>query len=402
MLHFSLRLTLTPTPFRPFAKQKLAMIAMRLSVQISHLCSPRSPFPITRRVEGATLTSTAADTDFNCTITFRTKSAQQHFVIRFEELKLGCDDHLVLFDGDLDYGQPSIKDFSCRDNMASVPIIKTTGTFLTMRFTSDALSKLGDGFRLVVTAVFDISMSDCPPEYAFCRSQLCISRALFCDGVNHCLDNSDEVGCNGPDDAIELPYALGFFVILVLLISIGVIVCIVLHCRRDNPYAAYQHQLQRAFGVPLQTSNSVMFANQQPQYQFFQPANMSPYVTPQHHALIATMPGGYSTLPLNLVRQQQHPQTILAKQNDLANDINSEYLMMTGIPGHQPTSTAAIPATQATAFHQAPMTSLPNSQSILSSSTGAARYTHAIQRDRGNVSYGGTVGNVVNTRGSRG
>lgn len=340
------------------------------------------------------MTSTAADTDFNCTITFRTKSAQQHFVIRFEELKLGCDDHLVLFDGDLDYGQPSIKDFSCRDNMASVPVIKTTGTFLTIRFSSDSVSKLGDGFRLVVTAVFDISVSDCPPEYAFCRSQLCISRALFCDGVNHCLDNSDEIGCSGPDDAIELPYALGFFVILVLIISIGVIVCIVLHCRRDNPYAAYQHQLQRTFGVPLQTSNSVMFANQpQPQYQFFQPANMSPYVTPQHHALIATLPRGYSTLPLNLVRQHQHPQTILAKPNHLTNDMNGEYLMMTDLGAQPQTATAAAyQAAQATAFHQANMTSMPNSQSILSSTTGAARYTHAIQRDRGGVSSSGSTG----------
>lgn len=281
--------------------------------------------------------------------------------------------------------------------MASVPIIKTTGTFLTMRYSSDGISKLGDGFRLVVTAVFDISMSNCPPEYAFCRSQLCISRSLFCDGVNHCLDNSDEIGCNGPDDSIELPYALGFFVILVLVISIGVIVCVFLHCRRDNPYAQYQHHLQRAFGVPLQTSSSVMFANQQPQYQFFQPANMSPYVTPQHHALIATLPRGYSTLPLNLLRQQQqqfhqqHPQTILAKPNNLGNDMNGEYLMMTGLGGHvQNTSAAAMQTAQATPF-QTNLTSLPNSQSILSTTTGS-RYAHSGQRDRGCNGGPGTGG----------
>lgn len=396
-------------------------------------------------MEGAVLSSGPDDTDMNCTVTFRTKSAQQHFVIRFEELKLSCDDHLVLFDGDLDYGQPSIKDFSCRDNMAGVPVMKTTGTFLTMRYTSDGVSKLNDGFRLVVTAAFDISMAECPPEYVFCRNQLCIARSLFCDGVNHCVDDSDEGGCNGPDETIELPYALGFFVMLILVISTGVIVCIIWHCRRDqaSPYDQYQHHLQRAFGnVPLQTSSSLMFGphhhhQSQPQYQFFQPANVSPYMTPHmtphHHmtqaaaaaamaaqqqaAIFATLPRGYSTLPLNLIRgqpQQQQAQAILAaKTNANANELTTstagamlanhsqpgqEYLMMAGLNGPHlvhPGSyalgplqaTQMAPSAAATVQQQQHAQNLANSQSILSSSTtnaaiGANRFAQQQQQQR--------------------
>lgn len=336
-------------------------------------------------------------------------------------MKLSCDDHLVLFDGDLDYGQRSINDFSCRDNMASVPTLKTTGTFLTMRYSSDGSSKLNDGFRLVVTAVFDISMSDCPPEYVLCRSHLCISRSLFCDGVNHCLDDSDEIGCNGQDDAIELPYALGFFVMLILIISIGVIVCIILHCRQDqSPYDQYQHHLQRAFGVPLPASSSLMFApnqHHQPQYQFFQPANMSPYVTPVHlpaamanqqqqqqaASLFATLPRGYSTLPLNMVRGAgQAPQTqqIFAKaavnthkmsmmanhhQQQLMGGQPQEYMMMAGLNGPHLIQQPAALAMPLQAVSTTPMAhqqvqrraNLANSHSILSTETAGRQQVGA-------------------------
>lgn len=208
--------------------------------------------------------SSNADADINCTITFRTKSTQQHFVIRFEELKLGCDDHLKMFDSDLDYGQPSIKDFSCRDSIASVPVIKTTGTFLTMRFSSDSKTKPGDGFRLVATAIFDGPMWDCPPEYSLCRNQLCISKGLFCDDVNHCIDNSDEsscssrigIGSNGDSSIfsgdLTLTSALGLLVVLVLIIFTCVIIFIVtIYCRQETTtqhYAQYQHYPQGVIG----------------------------------------------------------------------------------------------------------------------------------------------------------
>lgn len=251
--------------------------------------------------------------------------------------------------------------------MASVKVMKTTGTFLTMRYQTDGNAKIGDGFRLVVTAVFDGSMSsECPAEYALCRNHLCISRSLFCDGTNHCLDNSDETGCDDQGSRNDLPYALGLLLALVLIVLICVSVFIAfVHCRRDSPYTQYQHQLQRTLGVPIQTSSSLMFAGQ-PHYQFFQPANMSPYVTPQHHALAtATLPRGYSTLPLNLAQRpqagQRNPQTTKSGAN--CNNIdgiggNNEYLMMTAYPGPQTTAIQATPAMRANFI-------LPTSQSIL-------------------------------------
>lgn len=308
------------------------------------------------------------EVDINCTIIFKTRSSQQHFVVRFEELKLDCNDHLKLFDGDMNYGQPSIKDYSCRDNIANVQPLKTTSTYLTVSYTSDRRSRPGDGFKLVATAVYNLPRWECPPDYSLCRNDFCISKSLFCDGVNHCMDNSDELNCgyghapNGWffDSDLNLSNALGLLVVLVLIISACVIIFIsAVYCRRDNHYAQYQHHLQRAIGVPLQTSSSLMFANAQPQYQYFQPSNFSPYVTPQHAIATATLPAGYSTLPLNLVRQRQPHQPsspILAK----ANNLNAPgYFMMAGLT-RPPTVGMQGPTTVQTNLF------MPTSQSILS------------------------------------
>lgn len=201
--------------------------------------------------------------DVNCTVTFKTRSARQHFIVRFEELKLDCNDHLKIYDSDTNYGQSSIKEYSCRDNIASAQPFKTTSTFLTITYTADRRSRPGDGFRLVATAVIDGPSWDCPSDNAVCRNTFCISKSLFCDGVNHCIDDSDELNCghdqtsNGwsLDGDLNLSNALGLLVILVLIISACVIIFIsAVYCRRDNHYVEYQHHLQRDIGVPLQTS----------------------------------------------------------------------------------------------------------------------------------------------------
>jgi len=253
---------------------------------IGQLCSRASTIPVTRIVEGTSLVSTFSDTDINCAITFKTKNAHQHFIIHFEELKLGCDDHLMLFDQDSDYGQPPIHDYSCRDNMATVRDIRTSGTFLTLRYVGDSTSQPGDGFRIVLTAVFDTS--DCPSEYTYCRDHYCISRSLFCDGINHCLDKSDEIGCHGQEDSNDLPYALGLLVVLVIVISACVIIFIAtIYFRRDSPYSYYQQQLQRGLDVPMQASTSTMFPNHHPQYQFVQPTQLAPdYRFYQQHPIV--------------------------------------------------------------------------------------------------------------------
>lgn len=315
-----------------------------------------------------------------------------------------------MFDGDLDYGQPSIKDFSCRDNLASVPILKTTGTYLTIRFSTDSKAKQDDGFRLVVTAVFDINKLECPHDYTVCHNFLCISRSLICDDVNHCLDNSDEIDCSSrggsgsfvsgssggilsgsPSGGLfaasgdtSLSYAFVLLIVLAV-ISICVTICVsALCCRRESHYSQYQHHLQRAIGVPLQTSSSLMFANHVPQqYHYFQPANISPFITPQHQLVQqqlqhqhqqlavagATLPRGYSTLPLNLAPMRQHPQQqMMAKAMP-----GDQFLMMSGL-GASTTGNEAhnnpVAGPSGQAVQQTNMF-LPTSQSILTTSAMA-------------------------------
>lgn len=121
----------------------------------------------------------------------------------------------------------------------------------------DGKAKMGDGFRLVITATFDTRFWECPNDYTSCRNDLCISRSLICDGVNHCIDNSDELSCNQPGSGggssgsifaseLSLSNALGLLVVLVLIIFACVIIFIsAVYCRaRESPYAQYQHHLQ--------------------------------------------------------------------------------------------------------------------------------------------------------------
>lgn len=308
---------------------------------------------------------------------------------------------MKLFDGDLDYGQPSIKDFSCKDSLASVPLMKTTGTFLTLRFSTDSRTHKSDGFRLILTAIFDTTLNwDCPADYSYCQNRLCISRSLFCDDVNHCLDNSDEVDCSsrfggimggagpgaggsggrygGPDSFYDIDSTIKSRTFLIVVIISLVIVCVMLaifwKCFDNRShYNQYQHHLQRTIGVPLQTSASLMFANpHQLQYQYFQPTNLSPYVTPQHHATLtnSTLTRGYSTLPLNLARAnpnqqapyqlQNQPLAQQTKQGQLQPN-NTEYLMMAGLT--PATALQAAPTMQTNLF-------MPTSQSFLATSPG--------------------------------
>lgn len=230
----------------------------------------------------------------------------------------------------MDYGQPSIKDFSCRDSLASTPIMKTTGSFLTLRYSSDTKLKHGDGFKLVITAVYEASMWECPADYAVCRNNLCISRSLYCDDINHCLDNSDESNCSrggGFTDDLSISNAVVIIVVLVLIVFASVIIILLtIYCRRDDDhYTNYQHHLQR-MGVPLHPSSSVMFS----QYQYLPVANMSPYMTSMPQA---RMPHGYSTLPINLAR---HMNSNVNKNNLTQSPMNGPYVMMTGIPSQAP------------------------------------------------------------------
>lgn len=238
-------------------------------------------------------------------------------MLRFENLKLGCGDHLYIYDGAHDYGRVNIADLSCRNNLANVEPIRTTGNYLTLRYSADKISNLGDGFRLIITAVKSY-LHECPYD-ARCLNQLCISHDLLCDGINHCGDNSDETShsnCVNPNDLqtifsfnhLTTQTYLYLLLATIFLIFLICVIVIAIHLfRRENHYANYQHHLQRM--VPLQTSSSLML-NQHQILQTSSPyisANCTPQHIPREH---------YSTLPIHFdrFRQQQQHQQLLQQQ----------------------------------------------------------------------------------------
>ncbi|KAH9420438.1 hypothetical protein DERP_014057 [Dermatophagoides pteronyssinus] len=162
---------------------------------ISALCLRERVHPLSKKIDGAVITS-KAENNLDCTITFQTDTILQKFMLRFEKLALDCNDHLYIYDGAHTIGNHKA-DLSCRSTRTEVGTIYTQSNFLTLRYQTDAYSKADNGFRLIITAYKD-SKNYCREHR--CANQYCISRDLVCDGVNHCGDNSDEhyyVHCQG-------------------------------------------------------------------------------------------------------------------------------------------------------------------------------------------------------------
>ncbi|KAH9528679.1 hypothetical protein DERF_002599 [Dermatophagoides farinae] len=154
---------------------------------ISALCLRERVHPLSKKIDGAVITS-KAENNLDCTITFQTDTILQKFMLRFEKLALDCNDHLYIYDGAHTIGNHKA-DLSCRSTRAEVGTIYIQSNFLTLRYTTDAYSKADNGFRLIITAYKD-SKNYCREHR--CANQYCVSRDLVCDGVNHCGDNSDE------------------------------------------------------------------------------------------------------------------------------------------------------------------------------------------------------------------
>lgn len=164
---------------------------------ISSLCPAGRPAPTYKRVEGAVITS-VNDRDVSCIVTFQTHSVLQLFMLRFEQLTLGCEDHLFIFDGAHAIGS-YVADLSCRATVSDVGTVFTRSNFLTLRFSKSSSSIEGSGFKLIVTALKSPQLlrdnQNVKCRAFECRNTFCISRSLICDGVNHCGDNSDEEIC---------------------------------------------------------------------------------------------------------------------------------------------------------------------------------------------------------------
>lgn len=110
-------------------------------------------------------------------------------------------------------------DVSCRNTKQSIGNIITQGNFLTLKYVTDGWGTDANGFKLVITAIKNISKCKHGGNFKlnlllwfifssslFCfiivdhqckelrclSSEFCISMDLMCDNVNHCADGTDE------------------------------------------------------------------------------------------------------------------------------------------------------------------------------------------------------------------
>lgn len=141
-----------------------------------------------RKIDGAVIIS-QNERNLDCSITFQTHSILQRFMLRFDQLKLDCNDHLYIYDGA--HAVSSYKaDLSCRNTEQAVGAIYTRTNFVTLKYVTDGWGTDKNGFRLVITAVKDPKHT-CK-DFRCTQNEFCIETDLLCDGVNHCGDGSDE------------------------------------------------------------------------------------------------------------------------------------------------------------------------------------------------------------------
>ena len=73
-----------------------------VSVTVSELCTKSEKHNflsnIPKPIDGAVVIS-SNERDVDCVVTFQTESILERFMIRFDDLKIDCNDKLVIYDG---------------------------------------------------------------------------------------------------------------------------------------------------------------------------------------------------------------------------------------------------------------------------------------------------------------
>jgi hypothetical protein len=142
------------------------------------LCEkPLSFLSTYKKIDGAEIIS-RNDRNLDCTLTFQTHSILQRFMLRFEVLKLDCNDHLYIFDNAHAAGAHKA-DISCRNTKQNIGTLFTLvhsatllpsppshkwffqSTFLyrrtnyiTLRYVTDNWGT-DNSFKLIITAIKD-------------------------------------------------------------------------------------------------------------------------------------------------------------------------------------------------------------------------------------------------------
>lgn len=88
------------------------------------LCEkPHSFLSTYKKIDGAEIISNN-DRNLDCTLTFQTHSILQRFMLRFEVLKLDCNDHLYIYDNAHAAGIHKA-DISCRNTKQNIGTLFT-------------------------------------------------------------------------------------------------------------------------------------------------------------------------------------------------------------------------------------------------------------------------------------
>lgn len=161
------------------------------------------------RIEGALLKSSPYSQHQSylpyedCTMTFKARRDDNQIRIRILSLDLNdirggvdCLDSLRFYQSVHVTRKDKLNIVDCGKVTEGerISIVSTTGV-VTARFSTDGGNVSGQGFQVVLTAFRTPNKTHpCDPnndEY-YCQSGECISSQLLCDGVQHCLDGSDE------------------------------------------------------------------------------------------------------------------------------------------------------------------------------------------------------------------
>lgn len=67
------------------------------TVEIQGLCKAQFMQGIYQKIDGAVLTS-KNERNLDCVVTFQTLTVLQRFMLRFDRLRLDCNDHLYIYD----------------------------------------------------------------------------------------------------------------------------------------------------------------------------------------------------------------------------------------------------------------------------------------------------------------
>ncbi|XP_074605154.1 uncharacterized protein LOC141858338 isoform X1 [Brevipalpus obovatus] len=299
-----------------------------LRFHMSALCRERYT-PLSVKVDGAVITSTR-DENMNCTLTFQTEKVSQRFMLRFDDLRLDCNDHLYIYDGDGSAG-PTKVHLTCRSTRDDMGKIVLGSNYVTLKYQTDHWSQAGDGFTLVITATRDAP--NCP-TYKCQYNNYCISTDLLCDGVDHCGDKSDEThhaNCYYEEDTgsiFGLPVHV--FIVTVGAVFLTCLVCVIglaiYLCKREQQM--YQAQQQRISSYHHQLGTSIL-------------AHPASY-TGSMNATLSPPSQRFATLPLPKRGDKSPPPY----SGSVVNNLSSHHIM-----GNMNANTPTTPALQQIVYY---------------------------------------------------